>query len=146
MPASSRPLKQPRLHQGRWQSGLSHTSLTAKALQSRGDSLTFASFCSFLMTASLYIWLSLAPKYPGPLPFLFGDSSTFSLLSAGALWMHLGFQLSTGKRFRDYKMSLWKLHHFSNMRGHQYSYEAGKPLLKQKNPLHFCSFFLKVSL
>lgn len=123
-----------------------HTSLTAEALQSRGDALTFASFCSFLMTASLYAWLSLAPKYLGPLPFLFGDSSTFSLLSAATLWVYLGFQLSTRKRFKDYKMSPWKLHHFSNTRGRQYSYEAGKPLLKKKNPLHFCSVFLKVSL
>lgn len=53
-------------------------SLMAEAFQSRRDALTFISFCSFLMTASLHAWLSLAPKYPGPLPFLFGDSSTFS--------------------------------------------------------------------
>lgn len=60
-----------------------YTFLTAGVLLSRGDALTFASFCSILVTASLYTWLSLAPKYPVPLPFLFGDSSTFSLSSAG---------------------------------------------------------------
>lgn len=60
-----------------------YTFLTAGVLLSRGDALTFASFCSILVTASLYTWLSLAPEYPVPLPFLFGDSSTFSLSSAG---------------------------------------------------------------
>lgn len=89
-----------------------HTFLTAGVLLSRGDALTFASFCSLLMTASLYAWLSLAPENPVPLPFLFGDSSTFSLSSAGMLWVYLGFQLSTVRRFKDYKMSLCKLHHF----------------------------------
>lgn len=98
-----------------------HAFLMAKALQSRGDALTFASFCSFLMTASFHAWLSLAPKYPEPLPFLFGDSFTFSLSCTGIPWVYLGFQLSTGKRFKDCKMPPWKLHHFSKMRGCQYS-------------------------
>lgn len=65
---------------------------------------TIASFCSLLVTAASYAWLSLAPKYRGPLPFLLGDTSTFTLSCAGTLCLHLGSQLCT-EEFKDLKMS-----------------------------------------
>lgn len=37
---------------------------------------SITSFCSLLVTASFYSWLSLPHKYRGPFPFLLGDSST----------------------------------------------------------------------
>lgn len=60
-------------------------SFMTELVQSREDALTRASFCSFILTASLYAWFSLAPNRPGPLPFLFRSSSTFLLSSAGTL-------------------------------------------------------------
>lgn len=92
---------------------------------------SITSFCSLLVTASFYSWLSLAHKYRGPFPFLLGDSSTFSLSCAGRLWLHLGSQSCTGTRFSDYKMSPWKLHHVQE--GVSIHTSQGSPYWERKN-------------
>lgn len=119
------------------------TSLMAEVLQSRGDPLTFASFCSFFMTVLFMIGLAYFPNRQDHFPSCLRTVLlSHSHLLACCRCTEMSSSLQEGG-LTTIRCPCGKCTTFQAC---QYSYKARKPLLEQKNSLHFSSFFLRVSL